>query len=71
MNGVDDGPATDEKAVDKPPKSVMEYLKGIEVLFIMTVLVLSIALCSLDQVSPTIPTFLYSCLLPMRRMPVS
>ena len=71
MNGVDDGPATDEKVVDEPPKPVMEYPKGIEALFIMTALVLSISLCSLDQVSPTVPSFLYSCLLPMCCMPVS
>jgi hypothetical protein len=55
---VDDGPATEEeKAVGEPPESIMEYPKGIEVLFIMTALVLSITLCSLDQVSSTAPSF--------------
>ncbi|KAJ6142885.1 hypothetical protein N7471_002338 [Penicillium samsonianum] len=49
VNGLDDGPATEEKAVDEPPKPVMEYPKGIEALFIMVALVLSITLCSLDQ----------------------
>jgi hypothetical protein len=57
VNGVDDGPATEEKAVGEPPESVMEYPKGIEVLFIMAALGLSIALCSLDQVSSTAPSF--------------
>jgi hypothetical protein len=57
VNGVDDGPVTEEKAVGEPPASVMEYPKGIEVLFIMTALVLSITLCSLDQVSSTAPSF--------------
>ncbi|KAK9249700.1 major facilitator superfamily domain, general substrate transporter [Lipomyces tetrasporus] len=49
VNGVDDGPATEEKAVDELPKPVMEYPKGIEALFIMVALVLSITLISLDQ----------------------
>lgn len=57
VNGVDDGPATEEKTVDEPPKPVMEYPKGIEALFIMVALVLSITLCSLDQVSSTAPSF--------------
>jgi hypothetical protein len=57
VNGVDDGPATEEKAVDEQPKPVMEYPKGIEALFIMVALVLSITLCSLDQVSSTAPGF--------------
>lgn len=55
INGADDGPATEEKAVVEP-KPVMEYPKGIEALFIMVALVLSITLCSLDQVSST-PSF--------------
>jgi hypothetical protein len=50
VNGADDGPATEEKAADEPPKPVMEYPQGIEALFIMAALVLSITLCSLDQV---------------------
>jgi MFS transporter, DHA2 family, glioxin efflux transporter len=57
VNDVDDGPATEEKAADEPPKPVMEYPKGIEALFIMAALVLSITLCSLDQVSSTDPSF--------------
>lgn len=56
VNDVDDGPATEEKPVE-PPKPVVEYPKGIEALFIMTALVLSITLCSLDQVSFTAPSF--------------
>ena len=66
VNGVDDGPATEEKAVDEPPKPVMEYPKGIEALFIMVALVLSITLISLDQVSSTAPSFSQSRLLPMQ-----
>ncbi len=54
VNGVEDGPATEEKAADEPPKPVP---KGIEALFIMAALVLSITLCSLDQVSFTAPSF--------------
>ena len=57
VNGVEDGPATEEKAADEPPKPVMEYPKGIEAFFIMAALVLSITLCSLDQVSFTAPSF--------------
>ncbi|KAJ5652641.1 hypothetical protein N7507_010067 [Penicillium longicatenatum] len=49
VNGVDDGPATEEKAVGEPLEPVMEYPKGIEVLFIVAALGLSIILCSLDQ----------------------
>jgi hypothetical protein len=64
VNSVDDGPATEEKAVGEPPEPVMEYPKGIEVLFIMAALVLSITLCSLDQVSSTAPSFSSSRLLP-------
>lgn len=57
VNGVDDGPTTEEKSVNEPPKPVIEYPKGIEALFIMVALVLSITLCSLDQVGPTAPNF--------------
>jgi hypothetical protein len=57
LNGLDDGPATEEKAANEPPKPAMEYPKGIEAFFIMTALVLSITLCSLDQVSSTAPSF--------------
>lgn len=53
VDDVDGGPAIEEKTVDEPPKPVMEYPKGIEALFIMVALVLSITLCSLDQVSST------------------
>lgn len=49
MASVDDGPATEEKAVGEPPEPAVEYPKGIEVLCIMAALVLSITLCSLDQ----------------------
>ncbi|KGO58338.1 Major facilitator superfamily domain, general substrate transporter [Penicillium expansum] len=49
VSGVDDGPATEEKAVDEAPKPVMEYPKGMEAFFIMVALVLSITLSSLDQ----------------------
>lgn len=66
VDGVDDGPATEEKAVDEPPKPVVEYPKGVEALFIMVALVLSITLCSLDQVSFTAPSFSQSRLLPMQ-----
>ncbi|KAF2178420.1 MFS general substrate transporter [Zopfia rhizophila CBS 207.26] len=55
VNGVekpefpeDDGPATKEKAVDEPQEPV-GYPSGVEVLFIMLALVLSITLISLDQ----------------------
>jgi hypothetical protein len=57
VKGVDDDPAPEEKAVDEPPKPAMEYPKGIEAFFIMTALVLSITLCSLDQVSSTTLSF--------------
>jgi hypothetical protein len=57
VNVVDDGPATEEKAVGEPPEPVTEYPKGIEVLFIMAALGLSITLCSLDQVSSTASSF--------------
>ena len=46
----DDGASTEEKGVDKPQPPV-EYPKGIEMFFIMLALVVSIILCSLDQVS--------------------
>ncbi|OQD93527.1 hypothetical protein PENSOL_c032G03845 [Penicillium solitum] len=49
VNGVDNGPFPEEKAVDEPPTPVAEYPKGMEALFIMVALVLSITLCSLDQ----------------------
>ncbi|OHX00771.1 major facilitator superfamily transporter [Colletotrichum incanum] len=56
VNGVekpgileDDGSATEEKAVDTPQPPPVSYPKGIEVLFIMLALVLSITLVSLDQ----------------------
>lgn len=66
MNGIDDGAATEEKAVDEPPKPVMEYPQGIEALFIMAALVLSITLCSLDQVNSTASSFSQSRRLPMQ-----
>jgi hypothetical protein len=59
-----DGPATKEKGVDEPQKPV-EYPKGVEMFFIMLALVLSITLCSLDQVSSTAPSFSQSRLLPL------
>ncbi|KAF2763054.1 MFS general substrate transporter [Pseudovirgaria hyperparasitica] len=43
-----DGATTEEKPVAEPPKP-MTYPKGIEVLFIMLALILSITLISLDQ----------------------
>jgi MFS transporter, DHA2 family, glioxin efflux transporter len=55
VNGVNDGPATEGKAIDEPPKPVIEYPKGIEALFIVAALVLSITLISLDQVSSVLP----------------
>ncbi len=42
---------SEEKAPEEAPKPVVEYPKGLEVLFIMLALVLSITLCSIDQVS--------------------
>lgn len=60
----DDVSATEEKAVEEPQKPV-EYPKGIEMFFIMLALVLSITLCSLDQVSSITPSFSQSRLLPM------
>jgi hypothetical protein len=65
VKGIDDDPAPEEKAVDEPPKPAMEYPKGMEALFIMTALILSITLCSLDQVSSAALGFLRSLLLPM------
>ena len=56
VDGVDNGTA-EEKAADERPKPDMEYPKGLEALSIMVALVLSITLVSLDQVSPTAPTF--------------
>lgn len=60
-------PANKGKAVDEP----VEYPKGVEVFFIMLALVLSITLCSLDQVSSTAPISSQSRLLPMRHTPGS
>ncbi|KAJ3473490.1 hypothetical protein NLG97_g10277 [Lecanicillium saksenae] len=40
---------SEEKALQEAPKPVVEYPKGLEVLFIMLALILSITLCSLDQ----------------------
>jgi hypothetical protein len=57
VNGVSDDSTTEEKAADETPKPVGEYPKGIEALFIMAALVLSITLCSLDQVSFIAPSF--------------
>jgi hypothetical protein len=59
----DDGLAAEEKGVDEPSKSV-EYPKGAEMFFIMLALMLSITLCSLDQVSPRTPNCSQSRLLP-------
>lgn len=42
---------SDEKAPEEAPKPAVEYPKGLEVFFIMLALILSITLCSLDQVS--------------------
>ena len=77
VNGVekpefpeDDGPATEEQAVDELQEPV-EYPNGVEVLFIMLALVLSITLISLDQVSSTTPSFSQSRLLPTHYTPVS
>lgn len=64
-----DVPATKEKAMDEPQKPV-EYPKGVEMFCIMLALVLSITLCSLDQVSSTAPSFSQSRLLPMHHAPV-
>jgi MFS transporter, DHA2 family, glioxin efflux transporter len=76
INGVEkprspegDGPATEENAVEEPKTSV-EYPSGVEVLFIMLALVLSITLISLDQVSSTAPGFSQSRLLLVHYTPV-
>jgi hypothetical protein len=66
----DDSPATKVKAVDEPQEPI-EYPSGVEVLFIMLALALSIILISLDQVSATAPSFSQSRLLPIYYMPVS
>lgn len=66
QNPEDDGPAVEEKGVDDAPKPV-EYPKGIEMFFIMLALVLTITLCSLDQVGYTAPKF---HLLSIHRSPV-
>jgi hypothetical protein len=47
---------------DGPATEVVEYPKGFEMFFIMLALVLSITLCSLDQVSSTAPSLSQSCL---------
>lgn len=65
----DDGPATKEKGVNESQKPV-EYPKGVEMFFIMLALVLSITLCSLDQVSSTAPSFSQSRCLPMHHTPI-
>ena len=70
-NDEDDGPGTEEKPVEAPQPSAMTYLKGIEVLFIMLALVLSITLVSIDQVSPLAPSLFQSRLLPIYHTPVS
>ncbi|KAF7715003.1 MFS-type multidrug transporter [Penicillium ucsense] len=49
MNDVEKVHVAQAKTANKPPNAVMEYPKGLEVFFIMTALVLSITLCSLDQ----------------------
>lgn len=67
---ADDGPATKENAVDEPQEPI-GYPSGVEVLFIMLALVLSITLISLDQVSSTAPSFSQSCILPIHHTPVS
>ena len=66
----DDGPATEEKAVDEPQEPVT-YPKGVEAFVIMFALVFSIGLMSMDQVSSTAPSFSQSRLLPMHHTPVS
>lgn len=48
----EDGSRDEEKAYIEAEKPV-EYPKGLEMFFIMLALVLSITLCSLDQVSST------------------
>lgn len=50
----EDANRDDEKAATEAEKPV-EYPKGLEMFFIMLALVLSITLCSLDQVSSTAP----------------
>ena len=68
INDVNNGPAVEEKGVDEPPMPVMEYPKGIEAIFIMVALVLSITLVSLDQVSSTTPSSPKTRLLPIDTM---
>jgi hypothetical protein len=46
-----DAKATEESSVQEP-QIIVTYPKGVEILSIMLALVLSITLCSLDQVSP-------------------
>lgn len=52
----DDGLATGEKTLNAPQPPVVSYPKGIETLFIMLALVLSITLISVDQVSSSAPS---------------
>jgi hypothetical protein len=59
----DDRPATKQQPADEPPP--IAYPKGVEVLFIMLALILSITLVSLDQVSSTSPIAAQSRLSPM------
>jgi hypothetical protein len=55
---------------DGPATEVVEYPKGFEMFFIMLSLVLSITLCSLDQVSSAALSLSQSCLSPTSHMPV-
>lgn len=71
FNDKDDDPGTEEKPVEAPQPPAMTYPKGIEVLFIMLALVLSITLISIDQVSPPASSFSQSRLLPIYHTPVS
>lgn len=51
----------DGSAIEKgEPQNSIEYPKGIEMFFIMLALVLSITVCSLDQVSSTAPSFTHT-----------
>lgn len=67
----DEDSATEEKGVDAPQPPPVSYPKGIEMLFIMLALVLSITLISLDQVSSTAPSLSHSRLLPIHHTPLS
>lgn len=55
LHAVDDGSAKEKSVEQLSPAP--EYPKGVEALAIMAALVLSITLCSLDQVSSTTPRF--------------